>query len=299
MASEQKNLSVNEEHVHEDSEVKKAMIETADNLPISGGWQAESKAEEKESKINFKIDLGPEPDRAIPIFIGKGGQNIKSNVIMAAIFELKQQKVPQHSADSQEILDSVKAGKIKIYKKIMIKDTGVGQIASWNDTKELGHLNIDLNELLKKHLTKHASNVCDRLKENMSTGSNKVTEKKFRKNFNYRIGLDDGTATIGQFIGNGGEVINAFKEKIAEELGVEKVFVKIVKWTSDMLEMYRAIGNMCYTDGCEEYFLFKISFLGGERSDILKVEKMLIDFVNVTLSDDVGNVEEETTDEED
>ena len=126
-------------------------------------------------------------------------------------------------------------------------------------------------------------------------GSKKVTEKKFRQNFNYRIGLDDESATIGQFIGNGGEVINAFKEKIAKELGVEKVFVKIVNWTSDMLEMYRAIGFD--TNGMEDYFLFKISFLGGERSDILKVEKMLIDFVNVSLCNE--EEEEETTDEED
>jgi len=297
MASEQKKLSVAEEHIHEDPEVKKAIIETADNLPISSGNQDESKVDEKESKINFKIDLGPEPDRAIPIFIGKGGQNIKENVILASIFELNQQEKSNHSSDKKthEILDSVKAGKIKIYKKIMIKDTNVGQIASWTYTKELGHLNIDLNELLKKHLTKHASNICNRLKENMSMGSKKVTEKKFRQNFNYRIGLDDESATIGQFIGNGGEVINAFKEKIAKELGVEKVFVKIVNWTSDMLEMYRAIGFD--TNGMEDYFLFKISFLGGERSDILKVEKMLIDFVNVSLCNE--EEEEETTDEED
>ena len=273
MASEQKNLSVNEEHVHEDSEVKKAMVETADNLPISGEWQAESKAEEKESKINFKIDLGSEPDRAIPIFIGKGGQNIKQNVILAAIFELKQQEKPNYSAykKTQEILDSVKAGKIKIYKKIMIKDTGVGQIASWNDTKELGHLNIDLNELLKKHLTKHASNVCDRLKENMDSKNH--VKKIFRQNFNYRIGLDDGTATIGQFIGNGGEVINAFKEKIMEELGVEKVFVKIVKWTSDMFDMYRAIGNIAIRMVARNISYSRFHFLAEKGQISLRLKR--------------------------
>ena len=61
-----------------------------------------------------------------------------------------------------------------------------------------------------------------------------------------------------------------------------------------MLEMYRAIG---FTYGSQDYFLFKISFLGGERSDILKVEKMLVNFVNENVDDDGDNDDNDSDDD--
>ena len=65
-----------------------------------------------------------------------------------------------------------------------------------------------------------------------------------------------------------------------------------------MIEMYRAIGfDEVY--GSQDYFLFKVSFLGGERSDILKVEKMLIDFVNGTVGDDNDSDDDSDSDNSD
>ena len=109
------------------------------------------------------------------------------------------------------------------------------------------------------------------------------------------MGLED--CSIGQFIGNGGEVINEFKKKIEEELKVEKAFIKILNWKPEMLEMYRAIGFDEAYDNLE-YFLFKVSFLGGEKSDILKVEKMLIDFVNGTIGDNDSDDSDDDSDDD-
>ena len=109
--------------------------------------------------------------------------------------------------------------------------------------------------------------------------------------FNYRLGLDEDWE-IEQFIGNDDVIINEFKKKIEKELNVENVSVEILKWNSDMLEMFRAIESGLHIGCWEEYFMFKVSFLGGEESDILKVEKMIVDYVYVNanyLSDDEAN----------
>ena len=112
-----------------------------------------------------------------------------------------------------------------------------------------------------------------------------------KQNFNYRLGLDEDWE-IEQFIGNDDVIINEFKKKIEKELNVENVSVEILKWNCDMLEMFRAIESGLHVGGWEEYFMFKVSFLGGEESDILKVEKMIVDFVYINanyLSDDDSN----------
>ena len=112
-----------------------------------------------------------------------------------------------------------------------------------------------------------------------------------KQNFNYRLGLDEDWE-IEQFIGNDDVIINEFKKKIEKELNVENVSVEILKWNSDMLEMFRAIESGLHYGCWEEYFMFKVSFLGGEESDILKVEKMIVDYVYVNanyLSDDESN----------
>jgi len=226
-----------------------------------------------QTQHNFKITID---ENKIPILIGKGGKNLFYKVILPSIKEF--QKMHKASDSKVEYPD-------KIYKNIRIKETGIGVIASWNDTHELsnGNGNVTLNELIKKNLTDECKGIMEKKDEQK--------EKKYRQNFNFRIGLED--CSIGQFIGNGGETINEFKGTVSEELGVDNVFVKILMWEPEMIDMYRAIGFEEFNCG-QEYFLFKVSFIGGERADILKVEKMLIDFVNINAQDDsVSNEDKE------
>jgi ankyrin repeat protein len=121
---------------------------------------------------------------------------------------------------------------------------------------------------------------------NMTKESHKVCEKekKSQRNFNYKIGMDD-EWDIDRFIGIDDNIINEFKHKIEEELNVENVSVKILKWNDEMLEMYRLINTGMHFGSWEKYFIFKVSFLGGEKSDILKVEKMIVDFVYINTLD--------------
>ena len=100
------------------------------------------------------------------------------------------------------------------------------------------------------------------------------------------LGKDGGEdVQIGQFIGNGGGTINEFKKKIAKEMNVEKVYINIDDFDNDTV-MYRVIGNVI---SVEDDLMFKVSYIGGNRDDILKVEKMLIDFVNENCDNDSGS----------
>ena len=225
---------------------------------------------------NFKLNI---TNDMIPRMIGKGGKVLFNEVVKESLNNFKE--IEGHK--SQELINSIKEGERKINIRINIKEMGDNIVATWKengilqDSENNHNLNVDLNEIIKYNLV----SLCEKV-----AGSKKEKEEKkkvFRQNFNYRMGLED--CSIGQFIGNGGEVINEFKKKIQEELNVEKAFIKILNWKPEMLEMYRAIGfDEAYES--QDYFLFKISFLGGEKSDILKVEKMLIDFVNETVGDD-------------
>ena len=225
---------------------------------------------------NFKLNI---TNDMIPRMIGKGGKVLFNEVVKKSFNDFKE--IEGHK--SQELINSIKEGEKKINIRINIKELGDNIVATWKengilqDSENNHNLNVDLNEIIKYNLVSLSEKVAGSKKEE---GEKK---KVFRQNFNYRMGLED--CSIGQFIGNGGEVINEFKKKIEEELKVEKAFIKILNWKPEMLEMYRAIGfDEAY--GSLEYFLFKVSFLGGEKSDILKVEKMLIDFVNGTVGDD-------------
>lgn len=229
---------------------------------------------------NFKLNI---TNDMIPRMIGKGGKVLFNEVVKKSFNDFKD--IEGHK--SQELINSIKEGEKKINIRINIKEMGDNIVATWKengilqDSENNHNLNVDLNEIIKYNLVSLSEKVAGSKKEE---GEKK---KIFRQNFNYRIGLKYGLkgCNIGQFIGNGGEVINEFKKKIEEALSVEKIFIKILDWTPEMLEMYRAIGFDEAYDS-QEYFLFKVSFLGGERSDILKVEKMLIDFVNGTVGDD-------------
>ena len=222
---------------------------------------------------NFKLDI---TGSQIPMMIGRGGKVIFNEVIKKSFKEFKE--IEDHK--SQELINSIKKGNVKLNIRINIKKIGENVVATWKDNENLQdsdnnhNLNVDLNEIIKYNLV----TLTEKVKESKKEVSN---TKKFRQNFNYRMCLED--CSIGQFIGNGGEIINKFKKEIKEELKVENVFIKILNWKPEMLEMYRAIG---FTYGSQDYFLFKISFLGGEKSDILKVEKMLVDFVNENVGDD-------------
>ena len=225
---------------------------------------------------NFKLNI---TNDMIPRMIGKGGKVLFNEVVKKSFNDFKE--IEDHK--SQGLINSIKKGDKKLNIRINIKEMGDNIVATWKDNEILQdsennhNLNVDLNEIIKYNLVSLSEKVAGSKKEE---GEKK---KVFRQNFNYRMGLED--CSIGQFIGNGGEVINEFKKKIEEELKVEKAFIKILNWKPEMLEMYRAIGfDEAY--GSQDYFLFKVSFLGGEKSDILKVEKMLIDFVNRTVGDD-------------
>ncbi len=230
----------------------------------------------KMTSHNFKLTI---TNDMIPRMIGKGGKVLFNEVVKKSFNDFKE--IEGHK--SQELINSIKKGDKKINIRINIKEMGNNIVATWKDNEILQdsennhNLNVDLNEIIKYNLVSLSEKVAGSKKEE---GEKK---KVFRQNFNYRMGLED--CSIGQFIGNGGEVINEFKKKIEEELKVEKAFIKILNWKPEMLEMYRAIGfDEAY--GSLEYFLFKVSFLGGEKSDILKVEKMLINFVNGIVGDD-------------
>ena len=203
---------------------------------------------------------------------------IFNEVIKKSFKEFKE--IEDHK--SQELIDSIKESKVKLNIRINIKKIGENVVATWKDNENLQdsdnnhNLNVDLNEIIKYNLV----TLTEKVKESKKEVSN---TKKFRQNFNYRMGLED--CSIGQFIGNGGEIINKFKKEIKEELKVENVFIKILNWKPEMLEMYRVIGfSESWQD--EDFYLFKVSFIGGEKSDILKVEKMLVDFVNENVGDD-------------
>ena len=84
--------------------------------------------------------------------------------------------------------------------------------------------------------------------------------------------------------------------RIAETLSVEKVYVNIEEFDCDDLCMYRCIGDII--DSSED-LMFKVSFLGGEREDILKVEKMIIDFINEVCDNDSDNSDNESDNDSD
>ena len=231
---------------------------------------------------NFKFDL--EKDN-IPLFLGKGGKNFFTKVVISSIMTFKELEDETH----QETIDLVKNGDLVI-KNLRIDIKRQEDIeepytyASWSDVKVLGKANVLLQEIIQKKIVECAEGV-KKFLENKKSENDEKPQKKFRRNFNYRVNVDE-DVEIGRFIGKGGETVKKFNKKIAETLGVEKVYVNIEEFDCDDLCMYRCIGDII--DSTED-LMFKVSFLGGEREDILKVEKMIIDFINEVCDNDSDN----------
>ena len=59
--------------------------------------------------------------------------------------------------------------------------------------------------------------------------------------------------------------------------------MNIEEFDIDDLCMYRCIGDII--DSTED-LMFKVSFLGGEKEDILKIERMIIDFISENCGND-------------
>jgi hypothetical protein len=243
---------------------------------------------------NFKFDL---EKQHIPLLIGKGGKNLFNKVIKASIDEFKNKT--DCPPCQQEKIDMVKNGKLKIKgPRIEIKHNDeVAKpftYATWSDNKELGdgNTNTILNSLIQINLVKCKEEIAKYVDMKEKTAKTEKTEKKYRQNFNFRMSFNE-DVEIGQFIGNGGEIINDFKKKIAETLDVEKVYINIDDFDKDTY-MYRVIGNVISDDD----LMFKISYMGGKREDILKVEEMLKDFVNENIDQD-DSVESDDESEED
>lgn len=230
---------------------------------------------------NFKFDL--EKDH-IPLFLGKGGKNFFTKVVIGSIKAFKSLEDETH----QETIDMVKNGELVI-KNLRIDIKRQEDVeepftyASWSDVKVLGKANVLLIEIVQNKIVECAEGVRKFLEnKNKKSENDEKPQKKFRRNFNYRVNVDE-DVEIGRFIGRGGETVKKFNKKIAEKLGVEKVYVNIEEFDCDDLCMYRCIGDII--DSTED-LMFKVSFLGGEREDILKVERMIIDFINEVCDND-------------
>ena len=233
---------------------------------------------------NFKFDLEKEH---IPLFLGKGGKNFFTKVVISSIKAFKTLEDETH----QETIDMVKNGELVI-KNLRIDIKRQEDVeepftyASWSDVKVLGKANVLLIEIIQRKIVECAEGVKKFLEnKNKKSENEENSQKKFRRNFNYRVNVDE-DVEIGRFIGKGGEIIKKFNKKIAETLGVEKVYVNIEEFDCDDLFQYRCIGDII--DSSED-LMFKVSFLGGEREDILKVERMIIDFISENCGDDSDN----------
>ena len=219
---------------------------------------------------NFKFDL---EKNHIPLFLGKGGKNFFTKVVLGSIKAFKELEDETH----QETIDMVKNGDLVI-KNLRIDIKRQEDVeepftyASWSDVKVLGK-QILFIEIVQKKIVECAEGVKKFLEnKNKKSENEEKPQKKFRRNFNYRVNVDE-DVEIGRFIGKGGETVKKFNKKIAETLGVEKVYVNIEEFDCDDLCMYRCIGDII--DSTED-LMFKVSFLGGEREDILKVERRLL-----------------------
>lgn len=233
---------------------------------------------------NFKFDLEKEH---IPLFLGKGGKNFFTKVVIGSIKAFKSLEDTTH----QETIDMVKNGDLVIKNlRIDIKTVEDTEepftYATWSDVKVLGKANVLLLEIIQKKIVECAEGVKKFLEnKNKKSEKDEKPQKKFRRNFNYRVNVDE-DVEIGRFIGKGGETIKKFNKKIAETLGVEKMYVNIEEFDCDDLFQYRCIGDIIDSN---EDLMFKVSFLGGEREDILKVERMIIDFIGECCDNDSDN----------
>jgi len=226
---------------------------------------------------NFKFQL--DDKKSISLLVGKGGKNLVNKIIKPSIEDFKKLKDTTH----QEIIDKVKKGEIKI-KSLKIKFEYQDDVAepypyaTWSDIEELGSANVLLIKCIQEKITESAKSINKfikiKKKDMKKEKKSEETVKVYRQNFYFRMNVDE-NLEIGRFIGNGGEIINAFRKKIADTLKVEKVYVNIDDFDKDVF-MYRVIGDIISEDSD---IIFNVSYLGGTREDILKIEEMIIEFV--------------------
>ena len=99
---------------------------------------------------NFKFDL---EKNHIPLFLGKGGKNFFTKVVLGSIKAFKELEDETH----QETIDMVKNGDLVI-KNLRIDIKRQEDVeepftyASWSDVKVLGKANILLLEIIQKKL---------------------------------------------------------------------------------------------------------------------------------------------------
>jgi predicted RNA-binding protein YlqC (UPF0109 family) len=226
---------------------------------------------------NFKFQL--DDKKSISLLVGKGGKNLVNKIIKPSIQDFMKLKDTTH----QEIIDKVKKGEIKI-KSLKIKFEYQDDVAepypyaTWSDIEELGAANVLLIKCIQEKITESAKSINKfikiKKKDMKKEKKSEETVKVYRQNFYFRMNVDE-NLEIGRFIGNGGEIINAFRKKIADTLKVEKVYVNIDDFDKDVF-MYRVIGDTISEDSD---IIFNVSYLGGTREDILKIEEMIIEFV--------------------
>jgi predicted RNA-binding protein YlqC (UPF0109 family) len=245
---------------------------------------------------NFKFAL--HDTKSISLLVGKGGSHLINKIIKPSIQDFTKLKDSTH----QEVIDKVKSGEIKI-KTLKIKFNCQDDVAepypyaTWNDIEELGGANVLLIKCIQEKITECAKSV-DKFvkmkKKAVKKEKKEEPEKVYRQNFYFRMNVDE-DLEIGRFIGNGGEIINAFRKKIADTLKVEKVYVNIDDFDKDVF-MYRVIGDVISDDSD---LIFKVSYLGGTREDIIKIEKMIIDFVKENSDEDDYDYDDYDDDDDD
>ena len=100
---------------------------------------------------NFKLDI---TEDLIPRIIGKGGKVLFNEVVKKSFNEFKE--IEDHK--SQELINSIKKGNVKLNIRINIKKIGENVVATWKDNENLQdsdnnhNLNVDLNEIIKYNL---------------------------------------------------------------------------------------------------------------------------------------------------
>ena len=242
---------------------------------------------------NFKFALYD--IKSISLLVGKGGSHLINKIIKPSIQDFMKLKDPTH----QEMIDKVKKGEIKI-KDLKIKFNCQDDVAepypyaTWNDIEELGPANVLLIKCIQEKITECAKSIHKFVKMKKKKVKKEEPEKVFRQNFYFRMNVDE-DLEIGRFIGNGGEIINAFRKKIADTLKVEKVYVNIDDFDKDVF-MYRVIGDVISEDSD---LIFKVSYLGGTREDIIKIEEMIIDFVKENSDEDDYDYDDYDDDDDD
>ena len=227
----------------------------------------------------------------IPMMIGKNGKNLFHNICLKSIINLS--NLSNHKC--LPTLKEIKSRNLMLKVFIRIEKENDKVYAIWKNIPQLESgktlevdpsdetktiqsqhdLNIELNSIIQKNITAAFKKINNNhLKLEVETDFPKKTT--YKSKFNYRVVMDH--SHMGTLIGEGGSNIKKLKNMIEDEIKCENTFIKILKYDSNtMYDQYRTIG---YDDGNVEYLLFKVEYPNGVRSDILRVEEILINYIN-------------------